>query len=391
MKKGILYYSHNNIDGTPLNDACRKSLLDSGLPITSVTHEPIDLGRNIVVNRPRALLSMLENIVQGLETMTEDYIFLAEHDCIYHPSHYDYESDHISCNINMWRFAPDGFYKHPSDRPCLSSFSGPRLQLLESMRFKLAQFRRRLNRFDPMVRAYPPFIFEPMRQDAKRYSSEIPSLDARHLRNSASGCVLRRWGVQKTLPHWGDIKSFYARMGIKDHCKSIPRRERQVLGRYRKFVVAGPQRSGTWITAKIISDIFCVEYIDEKDFGVHSIKKMESLIKDKDSFVVQCPALTHEVFGLPNDICIVVVKRDIPEILESEKRINWNKEWSGQEKEKFSGLGFDMTLPVCKIKYQFIEKKKDGRTVIIPYGAFSGHPMWRTKGCRSGFKYNQTE
>ena len=50
--KQILYYSHNIIDGTPLNNLCRQLLSATDLPIISVTHQPIELGKNIVVDLP---------------------------------------------------------------------------------------------------------------------------------------------------------------------------------------------------------------------------------------------------------------------------------------------------------------------------------------------------
>ncbi len=217
--KGILYYSHNVIDGTALNNACRDSLLDSGLPITSVTQKPIDFGHNIVMDLPPTLGSMLRQIIHGLENMTEDFIYFAEHDCIYHRSHFDIISGRITFNTNMWRLTPRGYGKHPDDKPVLSACMGPRKQLLRAMKDKLITYKQREKIYTR--RPYVKMLYEPGRgggpsgKGLKCFltASKESCIDVRHNEN-ASGGWLKRREYTRTIPYWGRAREFRIRIGV---------------------------------------------------------------------------------------------------------------------------------------------------------------------------------
>ncbi len=213
-KRGILYYSHNILDGTKLNDACRQSLIDSELPITSVTREPIDFGHNLVVDLPPTLGSMLRQVIHGLENMTEDFIYFAEHDCIYHPSHFDIISGHITFNTNMWRLTPLGYWQHAETKPVLSACMGPRKQLLRAMKHKLVVYKEREHLYKN--HKYVKMLYEPGRgggQSGKQIkcfltSSEQPCIDVRHGKNASSRGWSARHTHKQTLPYWGDAREF---------------------------------------------------------------------------------------------------------------------------------------------------------------------------------------
>lgn len=215
-RKAIVYYSDNRIDGTALNDACRKTLTDSGLPIVSVTHRPIELGKNIVVDKMPSGKSLIEQVILGLENTDADFVYLAEHDCLYHPSHFGIVSGVIAYNKNHWRLCPFGYHKHPDTKPVLSACMGPRKQLLDAMRLKLATYidiesdyiRRGIDVTKERVR----FMYEPGRGHgpAGRLlkcwlpSSELPCLDVRHGDNFTGRGYLMRWEYQQNLPYWGN-------------------------------------------------------------------------------------------------------------------------------------------------------------------------------------------
>ena len=102
--KGIIYYSHSLV---PENIAivCRKYVRQSGLPIVSVTHYPVDLGENYVVDMPINVFSMFKQTLIGLEKNPAKYIFFCEHDVLYHPSHFDFippTDDVYYYNMNVW-------------------------------------------------------------------------------------------------------------------------------------------------------------------------------------------------------------------------------------------------------------------------------------------------
>jgi len=204
MTKGILYYSHNTIDGTKLNNACRESLA-VGLPITSVTHKPINFGNNIIFDQSKVFNPMIEQIILGLESMTEDYVYLVEHDCLYHSSHFNSYFDSITYNINVWRLTPLGYHKCCSEAPVLSACSGPRRLLLEAMKDKLA-----------ICKQFKEIIYEPGRDDDidfKTYISKIPCIDVRHNKNTTSGWSKCHTHI-KMLPYWGDALELRKKLNI---------------------------------------------------------------------------------------------------------------------------------------------------------------------------------
>jgi len=113
MSKAILYYTDNRI-GDPIVSTCQKYIKDSGLPIVSVSLEPINFGKNIVLkNRKRSYPTMVDQIVVGLKEIKADQVFFCEHDVLYHPSHFEFnalKNDLYYYNDNVWR------WEYPSQR-----------------------------------------------------------------------------------------------------------------------------------------------------------------------------------------------------------------------------------------------------------------------------------
>ena len=93
---GLVYYTDNS--GDPfLMEACRRQVKrcmeTHRIPdrhLVSVSHKPLDFGRNIVMDLERAVLSIFKQVLKGLQESTADIIFLLEHDLVYHPSHFDF-------------------------------------------------------------------------------------------------------------------------------------------------------------------------------------------------------------------------------------------------------------------------------------------------------------
>jgi hypothetical protein len=115
MLKGILYYTDNQLDNK-LAETVRKYISASGLPITSVTLEPMNFGRNIVLGGEKSYMTMNKQILFGLENMEEDIVYLAEHDVLYHLSHFKYtpvDEDTFYYNGNYWMLRlEDGYSIH---------------------------------------------------------------------------------------------------------------------------------------------------------------------------------------------------------------------------------------------------------------------------------------
>ena len=110
MRKVILYYTDNSPRVDPfIISLCQKYIQASGLPIVSVSLQPIKFGHNIVLkDRVRSYPTMVDQIILGLEEIEEGQVFFCEHDVLYHLSHFDFTipADNVYCyNDNIWRWS----------------------------------------------------------------------------------------------------------------------------------------------------------------------------------------------------------------------------------------------------------------------------------------------
>lgn len=108
MKKGIVYYTCNS-HLPEIDLLCRKYLSEINLPIVSVSlNKPIDFGtKQIVLEGEKGALMMHRQILAGLVASDADYVFLAENDVIYNPSHFDFvpvRDDVYYYNTNVWKW-----------------------------------------------------------------------------------------------------------------------------------------------------------------------------------------------------------------------------------------------------------------------------------------------
>jgi hypothetical protein len=107
MSKGIIYYTDSRL-GEPIRSAAQKLLLQTGLPISSSSLEPMAFGDNVVLkNAKRSYPTMVKQIIMALENSEEDVVFFCEHDVLYHPSHFKFtpEKDNVFYyNENVWRW-----------------------------------------------------------------------------------------------------------------------------------------------------------------------------------------------------------------------------------------------------------------------------------------------
>lgn len=106
MTKGIIYYSDCRGDQTVLRAVREQLTYATGLPMVSVTLEPISLGKNLTLPLKRGYLTMFTQILMALEASTADVIFHAEHDVLYSPSHFDFtpeRDDTFYYNRHTWR------------------------------------------------------------------------------------------------------------------------------------------------------------------------------------------------------------------------------------------------------------------------------------------------
>jgi glycosyltransferase involved in cell wall biosynthesis len=223
VTKGVVYYSDCRGDETIL-EAARRQLVRAvnGHTIVSVSLGPVDMGdiRVILANRTRSYLTMFRQILAGLEMSDADIIFLAEHDVLYHASHFDFtppRADLIYYNENTWKVdAKTGRALHYICRQT-SGLCAYRDLLLEHYRKRVALveehgFSRRMG-FEPGTHGRSARV-DNLRSEA--WMSEAPNIDIRHDHNltpsrwrqeqfrDRRNC--RGWTEADEVPGWGVTK-----------------------------------------------------------------------------------------------------------------------------------------------------------------------------------------
>jgi len=226
MKKGVVYITDNNADSYLL-EVCRKNLLRcvDGLDLVSVSQQPLDFGKNIVISGlDREPYSIFKQILTGIESTDADFIFIAEHDILYHPSHFEFihpKKTRIFYNTNRWAIDPVQtsptyglavfYYTNTTSFLCgyrdrLTALFSKGIEILEKNRGRIRDGCIPPKDIPHNERRKFRFI---------RWSSEYPCLDIRHestytpknmVKRDKIGGKLYGWEERYELPFWGTFK-----------------------------------------------------------------------------------------------------------------------------------------------------------------------------------------
>ena len=210
--KSIVYYTRNRVD-QKLGDHCRKQILKAKLPIVSVSSEPIEFGKNFVLNIGGGYLEYFKKILKGLEESTANIIFFCEDDTLYHPSHFNFippEENVYYYDINVWRIrAEDGFALH---------YDAKQMNMLCGYRdFLINYYKKAVKKVTEGV-SVRAMGFEPGSHHRKEriddfksdyYKALFPSLDIRHDKNlTANRWKKELFRSQKNCPNWIEKKAW---------------------------------------------------------------------------------------------------------------------------------------------------------------------------------------
>lgn len=191
----MIYYTDNRL-GEPLFSLCQRFIEAAGLPITSCSLKPLVFGENIVLEGQRSYPTMVRQIATALEHSRAENVFFCEHDCLYHPSHFDFvppRDDIFFYNANVWRWWVHYDHAVRWDRMLpLSCLCVNREFALEHYRMRLAKieewgldkFRSREPRLGRLW-GYEPGTKKKHRggltdDDFEVWYSEFPNIDIRH-------------------------------------------------------------------------------------------------------------------------------------------------------------------------------------------------------------------
>ena len=178
--KAILYYTDNRLDPA-IMAACQEQINRSELPVVSVSLEPLDWGYNLVVDGQRGPLTLHRQILAGLEAIDAEVVFFAEHDVLYHPSHWDFTPEKANVfyyNTNVWKVRrSDGHAVWTDELQQTSGLCAYRALLLEQYRRRVEEIEERGfdRHYEPGEKTGP--------WKSQNWQSERPNLDIRHGRN----------------------------------------------------------------------------------------------------------------------------------------------------------------------------------------------------------------
>ena len=221
--KGIVYYTNNVVD-EKIFLACQAQLKRCmeiwKFPIVSVSQKPINFGQNFVMDKMESsVLSVYKQILKGLEECKTDVVFFAEHDVLYHPTHFDFtpeREDHFYYNRNEWH---------------VSSETGKAVFYLHNNTTELSAFRKTImahikraieantDRFHASYGVAPPKGIPKEEQKGKHYGvymSKVPNIDIRHPNTLSRSRMTkdefrsesgrRGWTESDGVPGWGKTK-----------------------------------------------------------------------------------------------------------------------------------------------------------------------------------------
>jgi glycosyltransferase involved in cell wall biosynthesis len=222
LKKGLVYYTDNSAAERILH-VCRQRLkwICKGWEIISVSQYPIaDFGTNVVLPLNRSVKSLFRQVLTGLQTSTADIIYLAEHDVLYHASHFEAvppADDVFYYDHNRWCLDTDTGKAVTYISDCPSFMCAPRDLLIEHYGKVLMMMDGGKNWTSKHGYSPPKGLPKEERIGrAESYRAEYPSIDVRHsnsftrkrmsqdkFRNKSS---CRGWKEAYELEGWGKTK-----------------------------------------------------------------------------------------------------------------------------------------------------------------------------------------
>jgi hypothetical protein len=171
-----------------------------------------------VLDLERGYETMFRQILAGLEALDTDLVFFAEHDVLYHPSHFEFRPPRMDAycyNRNCWKvdWVTGRAVHYLCDQT--SQLCASRLLLLEHYRERVTRvetegFTRRMG-FEPGTRKVHHGGVDDV--DVVTWMSAQPNIDVRHNKNLTSSRWRRDqfrnqkycqgWQEADSVPGWG--------------------------------------------------------------------------------------------------------------------------------------------------------------------------------------------
>jgi hypothetical protein len=194
----------------------------------------------------------------------------------------------------------------------------------------------------------------------------------------------RKYWREVVNPIWQDWQIKHA--SLRRHC-SYSEVCNSLRGQ-RKIIVSGPQRSGTVIASKMLAKDLGLPFVEETAFGTHDFGAFQRILEKQSTFVVQAPTMSAYLHLLPYPC--VFMRRNLQDILRSQKRIGW-EEFEQLEKDRY----FDHSKrPAAVVKTEAWERFQrialGSNAFDLDYESLAGHSLWVNPEKRKAFGPRQT-
>lgn len=170
----------------------------------------------------------------------------------------------------------------------------------------------------------------------------------------------------------------------------------EYLKKHTQILIVGPQRSGTTIATKMIAhDLGYFPYLEEHI--LYNFETLRAMIitnhRENKGGVYQAPNFSAYCHLIPAEPAVVMMVRDVGDILASQERIGWGGP-GGLNEQKELELYFRDTGIASEVKYEVwnkYQKKLIKHPYEVQYESLKGHPLWVEKEKRKNFGPRQTE
>jgi len=147
----ILHYTCNRVE-EPFGTNIRKhllSVLPEGTSIISISHKPMDFGKNICIEGLKpSIYHVYKQILIGAKAATTKYVSCVEDDSLYCPEHFEHcpDDDSFDYNSNRWHINETFYFWRP--RAGMHTCIAPTALLIDTLEKRFAKYPTILDKAD---------------------------------------------------------------------------------------------------------------------------------------------------------------------------------------------------------------------------------------------------
>lgn len=225
-------YTTDSVVNPVLANGVRKRLkkVVGPIPIISVSQEPCDFGKNIVIGtQPRCYRSIYDSLMRGLQEVPDEAIvYVCEHDVFYHPSHFAFlppEKNTMYFNINRYYYHLNcDNFAHARGRRAMSQCVGYKEAIVKHCQERIDSIKNDDNGIELSILKWDDWE-EQTNVKCVNFESNRPNVDILHdsnftprgdwKRKYLRGEITPQHKAVWDLPGWGKPPHFRSSTGYK--------------------------------------------------------------------------------------------------------------------------------------------------------------------------------